>query len=126
MVRGRSRRENRHVPLYHQVEQVIRYWISSGRYAPGSQIPSEHELGRELEVSRVTVREALRELVQDNLLVKVQGKGTFVAQLPKGTLSLPARIIPGLAPQALVLPVGGVDAPVTALRVSYNIRREAP
>lgn len=86
MVRGRSRRENRHVPLYHQVEQVIRYWISSGRYAPGSQIPSEHELGRELEVSRVTVREALRELVQDNLLIKVQGKGTFVALLPKGTL----------------------------------------
>jgi len=86
MVRGRSRRENRHVPLYHQVEQVIRYWISSGRYAPGSQIPSEHQLGRELEVSRVTVREALRELVQDNLLVKVQGKGTFVAQLPKGSV----------------------------------------
>ena len=86
IVKGRSRRENRHVPLYHQVEQVIRHRISSGLYAPGSQIPSEHQLGRELEVSRVTVREALRELVQDNLLVKVQGKGTFVSLNPPTNL----------------------------------------
>src|SRR3954468_14812387 len=77
-------RENRIVPLYHQVEQVIRHRIATRQYDPGLQIPSEHELGRELKVSRVTVREALRELVRENLLVKVQGKGTFVApELPK-------------------------------------------
>jgi GntR family transcriptional regulator len=80
------RRENRVVPLYHQVEQVIRHRIVTGRYTPGTQIPSEHELGKELSVSRVTVREALRELVQDNMLVKVQGKGTFVALNPPTTL----------------------------------------
>ena len=79
-----GRRENRIVPLYHQVEQVIRHRISTRQYASGAQIPSEHELGRELKVSRVTIREALRELVRENLLVKVQGKGTFVApELPK-------------------------------------------
>jgi GntR family transcriptional regulator len=79
-----SRRENRIVPLYHQVEQVIRHRIATRQYASGLQIPSEHELGRELKVSRVTIREALRELVRENLLVKVQGKGTFVApDLPK-------------------------------------------
>src|SRR5436190_6592199 len=78
------RRENRIVPLYHQVEQVIRHRIATRQYASGLQIPSEHELGRELKVSRVTIREALRELVRENLLVKVQGKGTFVApDLPK-------------------------------------------
>jgi GntR family transcriptional regulator len=81
-----ARRENRVVPLYHQVEQVIRHRIVSGRYTPGTQIPSEHELGKELSVSRVTVREALRELVQDNMLVKVQGKGTFVALNPPTSL----------------------------------------
>jgi GntR family transcriptional regulator len=70
--------------LYHQVEQVIRHRIATREYRSGLQIPSEHELGRELKVSRVTVREALRELVRENLLVKVQGKGTFVApELPK-------------------------------------------
>ena len=79
------RRENRIVPLYHQVQQVIRYRISTRQYGTGLQIPSEHELGKELKVSRVTVREALRELVRENLLVKVQGKGTFVAHdLPTG------------------------------------------
>src|SRR6187401_3752938 len=79
-----GRRENRIVPLYHQVEQVIRHRISTRQYASGAQIPSEHELGRELKVSRVTIREALRELVRENHLVTVQGKGTFVApDLPK-------------------------------------------
>jgi GntR family transcriptional regulator len=77
-------RENRIVPLYHQVQQVIRHRIATRQYDPGLQIPSEHELGRELKVSRVTIREALRELVRENLLIKVQGKGTFVApELPK-------------------------------------------
>jgi len=76
------RRENRVMPLYHQVQQLIRHRISTREYAAGLQIPSEHELGRELSVSRVTVREALRELVRENLLVKVQGKGTFVAMNP--------------------------------------------
>src|SRR5689334_4917069 len=77
-------RENRIVPLYHQVEQVIRHRITTRQYGAGLLIPSEHELGRELKVSRVTIREALRELVRENLLVKVQGKGTFVApNLPK-------------------------------------------
>src|SRR5260221_7269743 len=79
-----GRRENRIVPLYHQVEQVIRHRIATREYRSGQQIPSEHELGRELKVSRVTIREALRELVREHLLVKVQGKGTFVApDLPK-------------------------------------------
>jgi GntR family transcriptional regulator len=70
------------MPLYHQVQQLIRHRITANEYSAGAQIPSEHELGRELSVSRVTVREALRELVRENLLVKVQGKGTFVALNP--------------------------------------------
>jgi len=73
-------RDHRVVPLYYQVGSVIRQRIMSGDYAPGTQIPSENELSREMGVSRVTVREALRDLVRENLLVKVQGKGTFVAQ----------------------------------------------
>jgi DNA-binding GntR family transcriptional regulator len=52
----------------------------NGDYPPGTQIHSENELSGEMGVSRVTVREALRDLVRENLLVKVQGKGTFVAQ----------------------------------------------
>jgi len=70
------------VPLYQQIQHLLRHRIHSGLYAPGTQIPSEHDLCGELAVSRVTLREALRELVRENLLVKVQGKGTFVSSNP--------------------------------------------
>ncbi len=69
------KRDHRVVPLYYQVGHVIRQRITSGEYAPGAQIPSENELSREMGVSRVTVREALRELVREDMRVKVQGRG---------------------------------------------------
>ena len=70
------------LPFYKQIQHLIRYRIANGEYQPGTQIPSENELCRQLNVSRITLREALRELVRDHLLVKVQGKGTFVALNP--------------------------------------------
>ena len=53
------------LPLYHQIQHLIRHRITKGEYTPASQIPSENELCRELKVSRVTLRVALRELVRD-------------------------------------------------------------
>ncbi len=67
------------LPLYQQVHYLLRHRIVTGGYPPGSKIPSENELCEELAVSRVTIREALRELVRADLLVKVHGKGAFVA-----------------------------------------------
>ena len=75
------------VPLYHQIQHLLRHRIHNGQYRPGTQIPSEHELSGELGVSRVTLREALRELVRENLLVKIQGKGTFVNSNPPKRLA---------------------------------------
>jgi GntR family transcriptional regulator len=75
------------VPLYQQIQHLIRHRIAKGEYTPGSQIPSENELCQELSVSRVTLREALRDLVRDDMLVKIQGKGTFVAIDPPTGLS---------------------------------------
>src|SRR5206468_8334858 len=66
------------LPLYQQIHHLLRHRIATGQYALGSKIPSESELCRELAVSRVTVREALRELVGADMLVKVHGKGAFV------------------------------------------------
>src|SRR5262245_57981731 len=79
------RREQRVIPLYYQVQHTILQRIARGEYAPGAQLPSESELSRELGVSRVTVREALRLLAQENRLLKVQGRGTFVADNPRAT-----------------------------------------
>src|ERR1044072_1204418 len=87
------RRDQRVIPLYYQVQHTISQRISRGEYAPGSQLPSETELSRELGVSRVTVREALRVLAQENLLVKTQGRGTFVSE--KAQMARPARMFTG-------------------------------
>jgi GntR family transcriptional regulator len=80
------RKDQRVVPLYYQVQHTLTGRIRSGEYPPGSQLPSESALSRTLSVSRVTVREALRVLTDEKLVVKSQGKGTFVAnplpQLP--------------------------------------------
>ena len=76
------KRGHRVIPLYYQVQHTISQRISRGEYPRGTRLPSESELSQELGVSRVTLREALRVLAQENWLVKVQGRGTFVADKP--------------------------------------------
>jgi GntR family transcriptional regulator len=68
------------VPVYYQLKELLRREISAGGYAPGAQIPSEHQLMRRFGVSRATVRQALGDLVVEGLLKRRQGKGTFVAE----------------------------------------------
>src|SRR5215213_5819345 len=75
------------VPLYQQIQHLIRHRIAIRNYRPGAQIPSEHDFCAELNVSRATLRDALRELVREKLLVKVQGKGTFIALNPPQRLA---------------------------------------
>lgn len=67
-------------PLYQQLMSRIRNDIMAGVYPPGARIPSEQVLCDSYGVSRVTVRKAMLDLVQEGLLVRRQGKGTFVAQ----------------------------------------------
>jgi GntR family transcriptional regulator len=65
-------------PLYRQVIDEINGRISEGEWVPELPIPSEIELASELGVSQGTVRKALAEMTRDGLLVRHQGKGTFV------------------------------------------------
>jgi GntR family histidine utilization transcriptional repressor len=65
---------------YLQVKQFVLARISAGTLAVGDRVPSENELVRKLEVSRMTVNRALRELAADGVLVRVAGVGTFVAE----------------------------------------------
>ena len=67
-------------PLYQQLMSRLKDDIMAGVYAPGARIPSEQVLCDTYGVSRVTVRKAMVDLVQEGLLVRRQGKGTFVAQ----------------------------------------------
>jgi GntR family transcriptional regulator len=65
--------------LYVQIYSIILEKIESGKWPAGTQIPPEDELCRIYDVSKVTVREAVQELVRQGYLTRQQGKGTFVA-----------------------------------------------
>lgn len=68
------------VPLYSQLKEVLRTRILDGTYPPLSRMPSEAELGKLFDVSRITVRQALGDLQKEGLIFKIHGKGTFVAK----------------------------------------------
>ena len=74
-------------PLYQQVMDDIVHDIASGLYRPGEKIPSEADLGDIYDVSRITVRRAVEELVKQGKLTKRQGKGTFVNEAEEGPSS---------------------------------------
>jgi len=67
------------IPLYEQIKELFVARISDGRWAPGGVIPSEMQLAQELGVSQGTVRKAISDLVEHNVLTRKQGRGTFVA-----------------------------------------------
>lgn len=66
-------------PLYRQIKGLILRALDDGEWLPGQVIPSEQELATRFGVSQGTVRKAVDELAAENLLVRRQGKGTFVA-----------------------------------------------
>lgn len=69
-----------HKPLYAQVRDLIRDNIQRGDWGPGKLLPNEFELGRQLGVSQGTVRKALDLLARDQIVIRQQGRGTFVNQ----------------------------------------------
>lgn len=66
-------------PLYQQIKALITQSLQSGEWRPGELIPSEIEMAQRFKVSQGTVRKAIDELSAENLIVRRQGKGTFVA-----------------------------------------------
>ena len=66
-------------PLYQQIKVLILRSLQAGEWRPGEAIPSELELAARFKVSQGTVRKAVDELAAENLLMRRQGKGTFVA-----------------------------------------------
>lgn len=66
-------------PLYRQIKGLLLQKLEAGQWQPGEAIPSEMDLSQQLRVSQGTVRKAIDELAAENLLIRKQGKGTFVA-----------------------------------------------
>jgi GntR family transcriptional regulator len=70
--------ESSSLPLYQQLQRVLRNAIEKRLVAPDDALPPERDMAEELSVSRITVRKAIDGLVEDGLLVRRQGAGTFV------------------------------------------------
>ena len=68
------------VPLYYQLDTILRKKILSGEIAAGAPFPTEDLLVQQYNISRITVRQALSSLEKDRLIIRKQGKGTFVAE----------------------------------------------
>jgi GntR family transcriptional regulator len=68
------------VPKYYQLKEALVARIANGTWTVGKAIPPEPELCTEFEVSRITVRRAISELVHEGKLYAIQGKGTFVSR----------------------------------------------
>src|SRR3954471_10387928 len=66
-------------PLYQQIKALITQSLQAGEWKPGELIPSEVELAGRFKVSQGTVRKAIDELALENLVMRRQGKGTFVS-----------------------------------------------
>jgi GntR family transcriptional regulator len=66
-------------PLYQQIKGLILQSLQAGEWKPGEAIPSEMDLAARFRVSQGTVRKAIDELAAENLVLRRQGKGTFVS-----------------------------------------------
>jgi len=71
------------VPLYHQLFIDLRRRLLAGEWRPGDPFPRDADLGEQYAVSRITVRQALSQLVDRHYIVRYRGRGSFVGNLPK-------------------------------------------
>jgi GntR family transcriptional regulator len=123
------------VPKHQQLRSILAE-LATTQLRPGDMLPSERQLCADYGVSRITVREALGQLVSEGLLVRTQGKGTFVAHRPaRSRLHIASfhedmrRM--GLEPSTVVLSAARVVPPeqtVRRLRLSpragaFHVRR---
>ena len=131
------------VPLYHQLLNVLKTEIESGRWLPDERLPSEKEFARSFGISKITVRQALQELVDLGYVRREQGRGTFVSrkkfdegpreltsfteEMRRHSLAATSRILGQFEAEAdarvaaaLRLPVGSPVVVVKRLRLADN------
>ena len=122
------------LPVYFQIAIDLRRRLADGEWQPGSRIAPETALAHDYEVSRVTVRQAIAELVKDDLLERRQGSGTYVAEQQRPLVYDLNLTVGALASQwrdakfdnrAEVIEAGIIDRPSTELRTRLRLRRAA-
>lgn len=71
--------KNSVIPIYYQLAKFLENQIRQGKFQPGEALPTEMELAEQFQISRMTVRKAIGELVARGMVYAKQGKGTFVS-----------------------------------------------
>lgn len=116
MVKAKTSFVSKRIPLYYQIENVLREKITSGAFGDGERLPTELELIKEYGVSRITVRQALQSLSADGLIDRKQGRGTFVAERKSKKRKFSGTIhLTGSLDELIEL---GVDTPVKVLEMN--------
>ncbi|MBW2079235.1 MAG: GntR family transcriptional regulator [Deltaproteobacteria bacterium] len=106
---------NEAIPLYYQLETILRKRIVSGELARGEFLPSEEALAKKYNLSRITVRQAFSSLESDGLIVRKRGKGTFVSkkhtylESPKFTGFIEDLISMGIHTKSKILNISMVE-----------------
>jgi GntR family transcriptional regulator len=77
------------IPLYHQLKEEISRLIDNGTWSPETQLPGERDMCDRFGISRITVRQAIHQLVSEGRLLRAHGRGTFVAHSPLRKWLLP-------------------------------------
>jgi len=98
------------VPLYEKLKAYVRSRVDAGEWQPDHRVPSENEFVDMLGISRMTVNRALRELAAEGVVVRIRGKGSFVA--PKKRSSL-FQSVPNIADE--IRARGGSHSPQVVL-----------
>lgn len=117
------------IPLYYQLETILRKKITSGDYSPEISLPSEDALAKEYEVSRITVRQALSSLEKDGLVIRQRGRGTFVSdkadllELPRFTGSIEDLVLMGKRTETRVIESAWIDPPDN-IRIRLKVKDE--
>ena len=81
------------LPKYYLVKKSVVEKIENEEFQPGEPIPSERELMEDYQVSRITIRKAIEELVAEGYLYKVQGKGTYVKPMKVVIICLLLQVV---------------------------------
>src|SRR5690625_4199884 len=117
--------EGNPMPYHYQIKQLLKKEIFAGHYE--AKIPSERELMERFSVSRTTIREAVNHLVQEGILKKVHGKGTFVTQSKTieewlHTLHSLTDTVKkmGLTPGSKLLSIKTIDKPLLILNTKID------
>jgi GntR family transcriptional regulator len=123
--------KNSPIPIYYQLEEIIKGLIEQGELKTGDMLPSEREYATQHEISRMTVRQAITKLVNDGYVYRKKGTGTFVAEkkieqplqgLTSFTEDMKAR---GMDPSNRLIYFRVVPAP-SYIAISLNISEGAP